>query len=551
MDGNTIKTKQPKIDCKSDLWVEDFYKKYHILKSLYEESFQEDLYVDIYGGLDKKCNLRADGMKHNGILFDSLLDYVQDYKEVFIYPQDFEHFFKGMYNNRSVPAVKSFKCFVVDIDNVPSNKLMEVISRINKVEIKPNYIVSTGYGLHLYFIFNERHYMKGSIGILADFDDKSLGKKCYIQNMVYDEELYKRYTDIYYKIKLGIIGWYSNVSTTFADTQNHLAQPMRLYGAKTRNPECYTQIFKVTEKKYSFQDIALLFDVELPSEEEIRSFVRVCNSYKSMRYRTKKKKEKIEEEKILALTNISLTRPIFVGPKKYYCNFNPFIKKMSEEELEYLESDEYKLLQKYNSDQIIKRHQRELEWKQRKEERGSNANLAYAQQKGLQSQYLQFKKMIMDNGHKGNRRDSLYVFWHRAHKLCNDESLILNDCNELVVHFNCMSVNDPLTDQQIDSIIQSKPHKYGNNAIETKIGLVVKYERKQEKQRIVAKEITKSKRQTENLKIIEIAEFYFSNTLKPSYRGLETILKHHGISKSFKTLSSMVELRDIKAKHTS
>lgn len=49
------------------------------------------------------------------------------------------------------------KCFgiVVELDNVRSARLPDLITKISSIDLKPNMLVSSGNGIHLYYLFSE------------------------------------------------------------------------------------------------------------------------------------------------------------------------------------------------------------------------------------------------------------------------------------------------------------------------------------------------------------------------------------------------------------
>ena len=514
----------------SDEWVEDFKMKYDMLKSHFDESCSEDMYVDIFQSLKHKCHLLIDQwQKFPNVTYDSLIDYVIKYDTVFIYPQTFESYYKGKYYPKDIEAVISFKCIVVDIDEVTSSNIYLAISKIKAMAIQPNYVVNSGNGLHLYYIFSEMHNMKGSIGLIAYHDDKTQLNKCLTQNIIYHEK-YQEYRDLYSKVKNGMICWFDDLPMK-ADHKNHLVQPIRLFNSKTKNPNIYTQIFRITNVKHSFQEIASRFGIELPEESVIRDFVKFSNSIKNKKRYEKTKKKNEQEAKKISTVPTSNTQ------RNFHFDREEFTKQMLADELKEKESEEYKFFQRLKD-------QREKVFREKYSEKKP---LSKAQGKGRLSQYHQFKNIIKNSGKVGNRRNCLYVFWNRAHQYTKNKDMILLDYNEIADHFRSLSYSHKLTDAQINEILKNDSVRLRDDTIYRMTGVRIVFERKQDQLRKTAKEQTKLKKDSERQRIIEIASDILIKNPLEGYRGLSDVLKLLGINKSFKTLSMMEEIRRLKS----
>jgi len=526
--GKNIKT-----DCFSDAWASDFNSKSEILKNNYQESLQEDLYIDLFGSLESKCNLLLSGnIKQNNKKFGTLSDYVANNDTVFIYPQVFDNFCKGKYYQRNLDSLNALKCFVVDIDDVTSSNISYVIDKIDKMKLKPNYVVNSGNGLHLYFVFSALHYVKASIGNMMFVENKSTPNQCLTYNVIYSKNYYK-YLDIYKKIKKGIINWFSDLPMK-ADTNNHLVQPIRLFGSKTKNPKYFTEIFKITDVKYSIQDVAELFDIELPDEENIKELEVFSKKIQNqLNYqKVKEKNNKDNKKKLESITSSTGD----ITTQRYKIDYTDFIEKCRKEQEEYLNSEEYIREQKY--------------YQKVKEERGKKKSkkntLTAAQAKGFESQYNQFKNLIWNAGKIGNRRNCLYVFWNRAHQYTKDKNLILKDYKDIANYFQSLSLENLLTDSQINEIPNQKVIKLKNETIFKFTGINIVFERKRDVIRENTKIQTKIKKENELKAIIDLSKKYFSDNPNSGYRELSIELESFGIKKSFKTLSKISQIKDIR-----
>lgn len=510
------------VDCKSKEWIDGFNSKYEILKSHFKESFQEDLYTDMHGDLGAKCNMIVDkDLKRNRISFESLMGYIEEHDTVFIYPQTFDYMCEGKPHVRTYEALKSLKCFVIDIDYVTPDIIMTVINKIGSMDIKPNYIVNSGGGLHLYFIFSVEHNVKASVGLMSYYDEKLNVVKCLTHNILY-QGCYRKLLGKYSEIKKGMALWFSE---TPADTNNHLTQPIRLFGSKTKNPEYYTQIFKVSDEKYTIQQIAETFNIDLPEEEDIVQFDKFSKRSKNKNRYAKKKERRLLESTPLPTTEI-LYEMIYT-PQDYHFNFDEFERKIRSEELEQLSSAENIYYQNRESD---------------REKIRSKLLFSSVQAKGKESMYLQFKDLIWNAGRVGNRRNCLYVFYHRAHLYTHDEARIKSDYVAMSQHFNKLSNTDKLTDKQINSIPLMDVIKIKDQTIYNLTGIIVKFIQKKKEARIATKKKNQLKKDDKFKTIIGVV----NNNPDLSYTELSKTLASMGIKYSRSSLCNNQIIKEIK-----
>ncbi len=527
-------TDKKNIDRTTKEWVGDFKNKYNILKSRYAESFQEDLYRELHGSLDAKCNLSVnEHLKRNNISFESLMEYIEDYDTVFIYPQIYDYQYDGKKHSRAYEALKAIKCFVVDLDEVTSADIVSILDKIDSMEIKPNYIVNSGGGLHLYYVFRDLHYIKASVGIMAYTLGLLNTNECLTHKVIY-HDTYRKLLETYTRIKTGMTLWFSDSPN--ADTNNHLAQPIRLFGSKTKNPKLYTQIFKVSDVKYSIQEIADTFDIELPEEADNIEFNKMSLKFKRQYYymNSKMKKElelKADQQIVLAEVHKppDVKSSLPKGKYRHRINFKAFKEKANADYLEHKNSPEYLANYEYVGEQMLKKRKKK--------------SLRDAQAKGMLSQYNQFREIILKSGRVGNRRNCLYCFYHRAHMYTKNEAMILGDYSAMASAFNALSRTDKLTSKQINEIPNAGTvYKLPDAVILEKTGSVIQFEQKKKQERLQSKEATKMNRDTKLQLILEVA------TKNPalSYRELSNVLKSLGVKCSPSSLLKIDELKIIK-----
>jgi hypothetical protein len=515
--------------CKTPEWIATFQTRYDILKSHYQEAFQEDLYIDMLGSLNATCDLLLNEcIPRNRISFNSLLEYIQSYHTVFIYPQIFDPYCMGKKFSHEEESLNSLKCIVVDIDEVDFDKLQRVIDKIQKASVKPNYVVNSGGGLHLYYIFTEKHNVKASIGMTAYQDYNVYESKCLVHNIPYHSD-YEKYLGIYKEIKQGMISWFDDNSMV-ADHQNHLVQPIRLFGSKTRNPDYYTQIFKITDEKHSIQNIAELFGIELFDEEDIKQWVKYSKSILN-KNNYQRAKKKLELEKKVKLESTSAPSKPLINTR---FNFDRFKEQILLNDFEHFNAPDQLAMYQYYADQKQKRQSKKSPTK------------AQAQAIGRLSQYRQFKKMIWDAVEGGKRRDCLFVFWQRAGMYNKDKETLLNDYHEMASYFKTIRHKNKLTDKEIHDITQQDIMGISDIKIKSMIGVDVKFVRLQEQVRENNIERTRVNKEAKRKLIIDIVTRIYTDNPDQSIRGLPELLKAHGIKISFKTLSRMEEIRKLK-----
>lgn len=511
------------------VWVNDFNNKNKVLREHFNQASAESLYVDLFGNLKNNCKLLINNNKKEKSNFSNLKYFIENYDTVFVYTQFFTDY-KYDYNTgeeswyrRTMEHLIALKSFVIDLDGIRMSNIHTAIARINEVPVKPNYIVNSGNGLHLYYIFDKKHDVKASSGLMAVLSRRP------------KTECLKVYTEI----KQGMIGWFSGFEFK-SDTDNTLVQPTRLFGAKTKNPNLYTQIFKCSDTKCSIYQLANILDIDIPDEETLKEWKQYVKEFKQSK---KEERRKAIEQKYKRLNdgstydyeNWHIIDSNSISNSKYKVNWDEFKQKVRESDEEYKNSVEYIKSQEWYAENKTKRKNRKITFKD-------------VQRKGQLSQYEQFKEQVRNVARKGNRRNCLHVFWNRALLYTNDKEMIRRDYDEMVGYFQTLApYKDRLTDEQIDEILNGHFYQYSNNKIFQRTGLKIQFVNNKEKERQEAK----VKREERRKLILELSEEVIKDNPDISLRKLTDILNKHGISISHKTVSMMEEIKEMKRKYKS
>ena len=521
-------------------WEEDFESKVSALRDEFKQTMPEELYVELFGSLESKCHLLLDkGTKATAESFYELEQYILDHGDIFLYNQEFRYkdvdpvTGKVIGYPKTYNALTGFRCFVVDIDYVDASNIQSVIDMIKSRKILPNYINLTGNGLHLYFLFDALHDMKHSSWLMAFINGTSIGSE----------------RDVYVTIKQRMISWFKD-STAESDVRNHLAQPSRLPGSKTKNRNKRTILFKVTDVKHSIQHIAELTGIELPDKESIHQWKRKIA--RDQRRRAKTPKDAASKPASLhdlfdsdepesALTAPAVDDEVNVAShdvdnpnSKYRFSFDGLAQRIL------VDGD----WEKGSLEDLILEEQMRL-WAEKKARAASpEAHMRkIAQRRGLESQYNQFKQQMFSGAMYGNRADLLHVFWNRAPLYQKDMDIISRDFYELVDHCNQLS-RDKITDKQIMNIISGPHYDYSDEAIYNRIGITISMTNKKtdERQRLRDENKEKWKR------ILMICESELQTNPKLSDRQLSKIINVYGISVTHKTISTRLEIKELRAR---
>ena len=131
--------------------IKNFNLKNDVLSSNFKSIDHYDFYKFIYGDLNRKYKLFIKDTSESVIADDyqSARQYIEDYTNVFTFTAEFKNNYKATYE-----FLSKMNAFVIDLDHVSCDDIYYIVNNINKSELKPNLIVNSGNGIHLYYIFD-------------------------------------------------------------------------------------------------------------------------------------------------------------------------------------------------------------------------------------------------------------------------------------------------------------------------------------------------------------------------------------------------------------
>lgn len=258
-------------DYDKQIWIDDFENKGRIVSSKYNECLPEELYAALTGSMDNGCTLLIEELPSRRVrkvqCYAEIIHYLDNYNKVLIYAKDF--------NKGSCIAMRFMvylNAFVIDIDNVRTHNLNIALGKINASPVKPNFIVNSGNGLHLYYIFKEKFdFMNYTSGMAFIRDVKRIkitgGKK-----KVYTITTADKIKDIYSTM----LDWFTDPS--YKTDKLHLAHGIRMFGGKTKNTKILSTVYRGYEEQYDLETLAEITGVELFTREEDEKYEQMFGS---------------------------------------------------------------------------------------------------------------------------------------------------------------------------------------------------------------------------------------------------------------------------------
>lgn len=535
-------------------WEEDFEFKASTLRDAFQQTVTEELYIELFGSLESKCHLLLNEQrKWTAKSFHELEQHIQENDHVFLYNQVFENRAvdpetgEVIWYPKTYDALIGFRCFVVDIDHVDARNIRSVIEMIKSKPILPNYINLTGNGLHLYFLFDALHDLKHSTWRMAKVNETTSESE----------------RETYVVLKQKMIAWYSS-STAKSDTDNHLAQPSRLPGSKTKNRNKQTILFKVSDIKYSIQHIAGLFGIDLPDEESIRRWKKKVNADR----RKWKKEQKVSASKPAPLQDFfgsdepesrpesrpeTRPEPMLVVEEvddnvcggdcepgtvnvnsKYRFSFDGLAQRISEDwdgELNCPRNKFYEELKKLRAEKKAKAATPESQKRR------------IAQRRGLESQYEQFTQYCRDVAQYGKRRLLLHIFWNHAPWYQKDQIVIQRDFDDLFLLCNSLHHTE-ITKQQYNSIVTGPSYKYTKKTISDLLCVELKFKNKKNDK------LKYNRDANDNMwkRIYVICESTLKINPRCGWEHLLNTVNSYGMKVCDKTLRTRSEIKELKAR---
>jgi len=510
------KTNPTKLDVNSPEWVLDFESKNQRLGQIYKATPAKEIYRTIFGDLTKELPLFLRDIKKTVVAkdYDDILKYIEEYDTVFVYLQEFMNSY-----SRAHDSIESLYGFIVDIDGVRSRNLNEIMELIDHAPLKPNLIVSSGNGVHLYYLFEHPFQFYGYTYVTA------------IASFHANIELSRKGAfNIIKKVHKGVCNWYKKKNQDYVVDVLHLSQPLRMCGAKTKNPELRTEGFVITEHRMDLEDIAELVGVELV-DEEIVPFIKARDP-------------QFVEEHAAYLKEMAMAEEREEADKKFRAEKSKtFVRDYAKNR--HLCTEKAKAF-------IIKEAESRLEYPDAEEVQDSDAapirNKPKKKGKTCFDLYEETFRRIRAGGKDGKRHNLLHVLCSRA-AMHHIPVEVMNDTvRQMADYFTTLNPDEPITEDDIASAKTGyeKRWKYTNSHILSEWNIDLEMENKE----IVRRETNKVNKAKRDEMIFEIAEFVFQENPKTSLRGLFKILaEDYNVDIKRSSVVGNPKIKEIKAKY--
>lgn len=423
-------------DVYSDEWQKDFREKENTLNCFYEPITPAEYYQRIFGSKECSCNLllKESGKFKTARNFVEAEKYLADNSEVCLYLQTF-------YNNIKPTYQYIQKCygFVVELDNVRSKNMIDLKLKMFDIKFKPNILVSSGNGIHLYYLFSEpfEFYSYTYVISALNFSRYNPTTRRSVMNSVM--QVYGKLCDLYEDDSIG-----------YKVDRMHLSQPIRMCGSTTKNVNIRTAGYHVTNERMSLEDYAEIFGVELIDNELAQSLNNYINNEPDSVVTDQERK------------NIKLFGDIDTDFYSYYKQnrskviscWMEYTKKLCEEDQD-------------QSPATPIRHKTQVS------------------KKTCYSNYLNMLFIVKNKTKKGSRQKALHIFCSRAAMYHVPEQRVKDDARALMNHFNEKSPDDIITEKELECALQGyyKRYRYKNETIERLTGLNLNFENKREVER--------------------------------------------------------------------
>ena len=435
-------------DVYSDEWQSDFRKKEELLSSHFDKITPADYYQQVFGDEKVPCKLFVQEIEKYKFAkdFSAVEKYQADFRGVCVYLQSF---FRNM--TASHRNIDKYYGFVVDLDNVRSAGLPEVIAKIKNTSYKPNIVVSSGNGIHLYYLFSQPFdfYSFTYVVSMLDYRKRELVMK--VVNQVYDK-LCDMYEDdeVGYKVDRG-----------------HLSRPIRMCGSTTKNVNFRTVGYTITNERMSLEEYAEMFGVELIDDRVATSIDQYLQ------------KDFDEMPEIISEPAPDIAQPTEKSEKSGIFD------------------DINTTFVEYYRDNKADVRARWLEYAKRlgDEDRPATATAQVRQKKQTakesnHSNYISTLLRIKFGAKVGNRQKLLLIFCSRAAMYRVPEQRMKDDAREIMMYWNEKWPNDVVRDKELESAFHGyKRYRFRNETIKQQTGVDLKLENKRETERVRKKSI--------------------------------------------------------------
>ena len=221
--------------------IAEFNQKNEILQSKFMMTNPFDFYFElfksyepdlIYISGDKKSYNKIEKTTKACDTESLLLNYGQFRNDVYIPPAVF---FKGNYKTSTLKELYSF---VVDLDGIsPSNLKLFLKYNFQDLKLKPNFIVNSGSGLHLYYVLKEPF------------------------------QVYRKYLSRLKTINSELQGKFNNSGNDYIVDKHSIIQPYRMVGSLTKLNQT-VKAFIVEKKHYNITELAQFTNVSFKYDYE-------------------------------------------------------------------------------------------------------------------------------------------------------------------------------------------------------------------------------------------------------------------------------------------
>jgi|GEM_PF-5088314 len=493
-------------DSNKQIWIDDFNRKESLLNSKYVQVSPEILYAAIMGSIDAQCTILVEELPSRRVRraenYAEVVRYSKEYKKVLFYPKEFT-----TTTSVAMKFVKYLNAFIIDIDEVRSHNIAIALDKIYTCPVRPNYIVNSGNGLHLYYVLDEKFdFMNYTCGMAIIRQVKRVietGKKV----IKYKISTADKIKDVY----SAMISWFDDPS--YKVDKLHLAHGIRMFGGKTKNPTIMSVVYKCSDGMYDLETLAEITDVELFTAFENKEFDRLHNI--------------VEDGAVIVDGDES---------------------EDDGEEIDGGESDKKECAEEEATlnDTAIPRKRVSFDWSVITEKIKTNKNLKPTRRPVPKwAAYAYLVAAIKDNFKVGIRNDCLFIMCCSGRHYQIPENIVRQDLLKMV---ECMNEKDPddiITPEGVEKAFAGyfSRYKYKNETITEITG--IKFGKGQKELRYDSW----LNRKAEHYKMLGIASDEY--LLKPeiSLRDLSDALKLHGIERGKTFLSTDPDVAKIRSKY--
>jgi len=514
-----------------------FKKKSDFLESKFARVDRYSVLCDIFKNDEVSCKILVGdefNKKLRSVKIKKLDEIASKNQSVSFYPYTFDGKVNNELGSVRYEALREIFAIIIDLDHVSVDGVKGLAKRIETLELKPNYIVNSGNGIHLHYVLKNAYDIKAATAIRLFFKDgcPKCDDKRYMTFMITKDNRYieslKDNKIIYRKLSEN----FKDINGIEIDSNIHLAQPFRLIESKSKIGTI-TEAFKVSDRKYDYDEIAeaLGIPIAIPSIDDIADYLHLLDEplnkeYKEEQSLKRKKKYSKTKEKCSSTKKVSVGKRNEISSSKNAKKFNVNI--------DIIEAD-FKAFE-------------ELSIKQRESGKAKNKPSAI-QFKGLRSQYNQALNQFRTEGRIGNRKYCLFCFWQVSSRWVLDDEEVKKDFYSLVEHYNSLSPSNKVTQKEIDYSLTKPRVAIHDDKIEELTGIRLKFVNKRRIEREKSKKETAENRSRQVAHIIKLSKDFHSENPKGTWDQLHSYINASSVSVSQRTLKSLDGVIEVRNKY--